>query len=145
MAQELKKLSEIANRGTLQSLTNVGYQMVNEQVTFGQLASAGSRIDAEGSISMYALMGTDAAGAIALVQPNSGQPRARALATVNVSNELLQVTGLKRLAAAAGVEVKFSDDKRHYTLAKPILILEIPTWDRETLKFKGNYAAKVVE
>lgn len=146
MAQELKKFSEITNRGVMQSLNNVGYTELDEQVTFGQLASAGSKIDASGSVGMYALTGTDAAGNIALVIPqNGGQPRSRAFASINRAGELLQVTALKRLAAAAGVGVEFSDKKTKYTLEKSILILEIPTWDREALKFKGNYAAKVVE
>ena len=144
----MKKFSDYATERA-NNLSGTSYVEVKDDVTIGQLALVGTTILATGKIAMYALVGKDADGheAVAKQQNAAGNtinPTPRALATVSENGDLLRVSYLRLLANAAKVKITFAPDKKSYTLGQPIVIDELPVWDRDAQKYTGQCRATAV-
>jgi hypothetical protein len=145
----MKKFSDYSTERA-SNLSGTSYVEVSDTVTIGQLALVGTTILKSGKIAMYALVGKDSSGndAVAKQQNSKGDninPTPRALATVSENGDLLRVSYLRLLANAAKVKITFSADKKSYTLAKPIVIDELPVWDREAGKYTGKCNATAID
>lgn len=126
----------------MSNLTGVEYVEVTDTVTIGQLALVGTKLSKEGDVAMYALVGTNSDNKQVAAKTGDNKPVPRAMAKVNDQGDLLRVSYLRLLAAAAGTTVTFSTDKKKYTLGQEIVIKELPVWNRDEQRFTGKCHAE---